>query len=147
MLINSKICWSKIWLLNFAETKKECSILTETHINHDEIHQIRINSLMMMMMINRLRDTVNRRTAFDLISSLDRCQIPSPSWIKLCSSHNHYMTAPPPGDSHTKRLLALFHPGLEGNTEVDTDPKRSFCRWSKTEFLFMPLQSITSGNS
>ena len=28
-----------------------------------------------------------------------------------------------PGDSHTKGLLALLHPDLEGVTEVDTDPK------------------------
>ena len=30
-------------------------------------------------------------------------------------------------DSHTKGLLVLFHPGLEGITEVDTDPKGGVC--------------------
>ena len=30
------------------------------------------------------------------------------------------------GDSHTKRLVVLLHPDLEGVTEVDTDPKRRF---------------------
>ena len=29
-----------------------------------------------------------------------------------------------PGDSHTKELLELLHPGLEGITEVDIDAKR-----------------------
>ena len=59
-----------------------------------------------------------------------------------------------PGDSHTKGSPVLLHPGLEGITEVDTDPKR----WSvsfkvtplplMTEFsVFMPLQSIATGNS
>ena len=31
-----------------------------------------------------------------------------------------------PGDSHTKGLLVLLHPGLESVTEVDTDPKGRF---------------------
>ena len=31
-----------------------------------------------------------------------------------------------PGDSNTKGLLVLFHLGLEGVTEVNTDPKRRF---------------------
>ena len=31
-----------------------------------------------------------------------------------------------PGDSHTKELHFMFHPGLEGVAEVDTDPKRRF---------------------
>ena len=31
-----------------------------------------------------------------------------------------------PGDSHTKGLLALLHLGLEGVTEVDTNPKGRF---------------------
>ena len=30
------------------------------------------------------------------------------------------------GDTHTKVLLVQLHPGLEGVTEVDTDPKRRF---------------------
>ena len=32
----------------------------------------------------------------------------------------------PPGNGHTKGLLALFHLGLKGVTEVDTDPKGRF---------------------
>ena len=32
----------------------------------------------------------------------------------------------PPGDSHTKGLLALLHLGLKGITEGDTDPKGRF---------------------
>ena len=46
MLIASEIPWNRIWHLNFAETKsKVISILTETHINHDQIHNIRNNWL------------------------------------------------------------------------------------------------------
>ena len=37
-----------------------------------------------------------------------------------------------PRDSHTKGLLALFHPGLQGSTEVDTDPKRRFLSFKVT---------------
>ena len=37
-----------------------------------------------------------------------------------------------PGDSHTKGLLVLLHLGLEGVTEVDTDPKRKFVSFKAT---------------
>ena len=60
---------------------KRFSILTETHINHGQIHKIRNNLL---------------------------------GPIFFC-----------PGDSHTKWLLVLLHPGLGGVTEFYTDPKRS----------------------
>ena len=66
--------------MNFAETKTK--ILTETHINHDQIHHKRNNSL----------------------GAIFSC----------------------PGDSHTKVMLFLLHLGLEGITEVDTDPKGKF---------------------
>ena len=35
-------------------------------------------------------------------------------------------------DSHTKRLLALLHPGLEDITEVDSDPKWRFVSFNAT---------------
>ena len=37
-----------------------------------------------------------------------------------------------PGDSHTKGLLVLLHLGLEGITEVDTDPKGRFASFKLT---------------
>ena len=37
-----------------------------------------------------------------------------------------------PGDSHTKRLLVLLHPGLEVVTEVDSDPKWRFISFKVT---------------
>ena len=37
-----------------------------------------------------------------------------------------------PGDSHTKGLLVLLHLGLEGVTEVDTDPKGRFVSFKVT---------------
>ena len=37
-----------------------------------------------------------------------------------------------PGDRHTKGLLDLLHPGLEGVTKVDTDPKRRFVSFNVT---------------
>ena len=37
-----------------------------------------------------------------------------------------------PGDSHTKGLLFLLHLGLEGVTEVDTDPKETFVSFKVT---------------
>ena len=59
-----------------------------------------------------------------------------------------------PGDSHTKGLLVLLHPGLEGITEVDTDLKGRFVSFKvtplppMTEFcVFMTLQGIAPGNS
>ena len=61
---------------------KFISILTETHINHGQIHHIRYNWL-------------------------------RPIFFSF-------------GDSHTKRLLALLYLGLEGITEVDTDPEERF---------------------
>ena len=39
-----------------------------------------------------------------------------------------------PGDSHTKGLLVLLHLGLEGVTEVDTDPK-----WRSVSFNVTPF--------
>ena len=59
---------------------KDNSILTETHINHDKIHQI-INNWLGPIFLSRR-------------------------------------------NIHTKGLLNQLHPGLEGATEVDTDPKR-----------------------
>ena len=59
-----------------------------------------------------------------------------------------------PGYSHTKRSLVLFHPGLEGITEVDTDPKGRFVSFKLillpllTEFsVLMPPQARAPGNS
>ena len=67
--------------MSFAEKNKDISILTETHINHDQIHhQIHIRN----------------------------------NWLGPIFFS--------PGDSHTKGLLVLLHLGLEGVTEVDTDP-------------------------
>ena len=37
-----------------------------------------------------------------------------------------------PGDSHTKGLLVLLHLGLEGTTEVNTDPKGRFASFKVT---------------
>ena len=74
------------------------------------------SSMMMMMMMNYFCGMVDRRKSFSLISSRDNCQRSSPlwisdtpragfepaqnlssgfSWMKLCSSDNHYTTAPP----------------------------------------------------
>ena len=42
MLVASKIPPSRILHLNFAETKTQTSVfLSETHINHDQIHHVR----------------------------------------------------------------------------------------------------------
>ena len=72
---------------------------------------------MMMMMVNCFSGMVDRRKAFNLISSRDHCQRSSPLrisdtprtgfepaqnlssglclWMKMCSSDNHYKTALP----------------------------------------------------
>ena len=57
-----------------------------------------------------------------------------------------------PGDSHTTGLVILLHLGLEGVTEVDTDPKGRFASFKVTSLMteisvFMPLQGIAPGNS
>ena len=81
---------------------KVIRILTETHVNHDQIHHIRNNLL-------------------------------GPVFFS-------------PGDSHTKAMLSLLHLGLEGITEVDTDPKGRFVSFkvinSNESCLFVPLQGI-----
>ena len=67
---------------------KYISILTETHIKHDQIPHIRNNRL-------------------------------GPIFLS-------------PGSSHTKGLIAQFHPGLEDVTEVDTDLKGRFVSFKVT---------------
>ena len=57
-----------------------------------------------------------------------------------------------PGDIHTKGMLFLLQPGLEGITEVDTDPKRKFGSFKVAALfnkssLFAPLQCIAPENS
>ena len=71
-----------------GKQNKDISILTETHINHDQIHQIRNNWL-------------------------------GPIFLS-------------PRNTHTKGLLAQLHLGLEGVTEVDTDPKGRFVLFKVT---------------
>ena len=48
-------------------------------------------------------------------------------------------------------MLFLLHPGLEGVTEVDTDPKERFLSFKVTTSnespLFVPLQSIAPESS
>ena len=64
------------------QKKKYVSILTETNINHDQIHhQIHIRN----------------------------------NWLARIFFS--------PEDSNTKGSFVLLHLGLEGTTEVDTDPK------------------------
>ena len=56
-----------------------------------------------------------------------------------------------PGDTHTKGMLFLLHLGLEGVTEVDTDPKERFVSFNVTtsneSSLFVPLQGIAAESS
>ena len=56
-----------------------------------------------------------------------------------------------PGDSHTKETLSVLHLGLEGITEVDTNPERRFVSFKVTtsneSSLFVPLQGIAPENS
>ena len=96
---------SGTWIL--PKPKKVISILTETHINHDQIHHTRNNWL-------------------------------GPIFFS-------------PGDTHTKGMLFLLHLGLEGVTEVDTDPKERFVSFKVTtsneSSLFVPLQGIAPENS
>ena len=83
--------------------------LTSYHyINHwfiKPLHMLMM-MMMMMMMMNCFCGMVDRQKTFSLISSRDHCQRSSPSRIsdtpqagfepaqKLCSSDNHYTTAP-----------------------------------------------------
>ena len=56
-----------------------------------------------------------------------------------------------PGDGHTKGFLVLFHLGLEGVTEVDTDPKKRFLSFkvtpSDTRVLCVYVLGIAPRNS
>ena len=96
---------SGTWIL--PKPNKVISILTETHINHDQIHHTRNNWL-------------------------------GPIFFS-------------PGDTHTKGMLFLLHLGLEGVTEVDTDPKERFVSFKVTtsneSSLFVPLQGIAPESS
>ena len=79
-------------------------ILTKTHINHDQIHQIRNNWL-------------------------------GPIFFS-------------PENSHTKVLIPEIHVGLEGVTDVDTDPKGGFLSFRVTLFNNRVLCVFTtSGHS
>ena len=96
-----------------TKQNKHISILTGTHINHDQIHH----------------ETDIRN-----------------NWLGPIFFY--------PKDSHTNRLLVLIHPGLQGITEVDIDPKRVFVSFEVTPLLlmtefsvFMSLQGIAPGNS
>ena len=55
-----------------------------------------------------------------------------------------------PGDSRTKGLLVLLHLGLEGVTEVDTDPKGRFVSFKVTpsndRVLCVYFLDIATGN-
>ena len=86
---------------------KDVSILTETHINLDQIHHIKNN------------------------------------WLGAIFFS--------PGDSHTRGLLALLHLGLEGVTEIDTNPNRRFVSFKVTRsndrVLCAYALGIASGNS
>ena len=83
--------------LQFCRNRnKDVSILTETHVNLDQIYHIRNN------------------------------------WLGAIFFS--------PGDSHTKGLLVLLHLGLEGVTEVDTDPKGRFM-----SLRLLPLMTVFSG--
>ena len=77
--------------LQFCRNRnKDVIILTENHINLDQIHHIRNNSLGAIFFS--------------------------------------------PGHSHTKGFLILLHLGLQGVTEIDTDPKRRFVSFDVTPF-------------
>ena len=56
-----------------------------------------------------------------------------------------------PGYTHAKGMLFLLHLGLEGVTEVDTDPKKRFVSFKVTisneGSLLVPLQSIAPESS
>ena len=79
---------------------KDISVLTETHISHDQIHHLKNNWLGPIVFF--------------------------------------------PVDSHTKRMLVLLHLGLEGISEVDTDPKERIVSFKVTSsndrvlYLYVP---------
>ena len=56
-----------------------------------------------------------------------------------------------PGDNHTQEMLFVLCLGLEGITEVDTDPERRFMSFKVTSSnessLFVPLQGIAPESS
>ena len=75
--------------LEFCRKQNKCiSILTETHIKHDQILHVRNN------------------------------------WLGAV-----FLS---PGSRNPKGLITQLHPGLEGVTEVDTDPKGRFVSFKVT---------------
>ena len=61
------------------------------------------------------------------------------NWTHINQDQKHYkrnnLLGPHfffPGDSHTKGLISFLNSGLEGVTEVDTDPKRGFVSFKVT---------------
>ena len=87
-----------------------------------------------LMMMNCFCGMVDRQKAFSLIPSRDHCQRSSPSqisctpqsriwtcaepefrlsWMKLCSSDNHYTTAPP------SEYLSVFYDYEKGTDQIE----------------------------
>ena len=118
MLVPSEKPLSRIWHLNFAETKKSHQYFNH---DHDETH---------IMTMIKLISTMIKHTK-----------------IKKLIGPIFFF----PGDSHTKGMLFLLHLGLEGITEVDTDPKGRFVSFKVTtsneSSLFVPLQGIAPESS
>ena len=73
------------------------------------------------------------------------------NWIGFLLTSSEYQNFALSATS-IQRVFVLLHLGLEGITEVDTDPKGSLCPLRlfplMTEFsVFMPLQGIVPGDS
>ena len=103
---------SGTWVLQ-KKKNKDISILTETQITHDQIHQ-QIH----------IRNNWLEPIFFSLLEIIP------------------------------KELLVLLHPGLEGITEVDTDPKGGLVSFKVTPLPLMkdfsvivPLQGMAPKNS
>ena len=104
-----------------------------------------------------IRDPLKQNLAFQFCRNQNKdVSILTETYINLDQIHhirNNWVGAIFffPGDSHTKGLLFLLHLGLEGVTEVDTDPKGRCASFkvtlSNNRVLYVYALGIAPGRS
>ena len=101
--------------------------------------------------VSGIRDPFKQDLALEVYKKKESISIVTEPHINHDPKHLIFFS---PGDSHTKRSFVLLHPGLEGITDIDTDPKEGLVLFKVTplpliiEFsVFMPIQGIAPQNS
>ena len=110
--------WSWIRELSFLWISNDYSMI---YVNFGDISDPLKQNLALQICRNRNKDVSILTETHD---NLDQIHHIRNNWLSAIFFS--------PGDSHTKGLLVLLHLGLEGVTEVDTDPKGMFVSFKVT---------------